>query len=82
MLEAMAQVAAVTVLSTPALRGKIGFYMSADAVKFRRVVEPGDQVVIEIEITRARSRVAQAKGVCKVDGHVACEAEMGFAFGD
>ncbi|MFH0753971.1 MAG: UDP-3-O-acyl-N-acetylglucosamine deacetylase [Candidatus Omnitrophota bacterium] len=82
MLEAMAQVAAVTLLSTPALLGKIGFYMSVDAVKFRRVVEPGDQLVMEIEIVKARSRVAQAKGVCKVDGQIACEAEMGFAFGD
>ncbi|MBF0619070.1 MAG: UDP-3-O-[3-hydroxymyristoyl] N-acetylglucosamine deacetylase [Candidatus Omnitrophica bacterium] len=82
MLEAMAQVVAVTLLSTDAMRGKIGFYMSADKVKFRRVVEPGDQVVIEVEITRARTRIAQAKGVCKVNGEVACEAEMGFAFGE
>jgi len=82
MLEAMAQVVAVTLLSTPPLLGKTGFYMSADAVKFRKIVEPGDQVVMEIEITKARSRVAQAKGVCKVDGQVVCEAEMGFAFGE
>jgi UDP-3-O-[3-hydroxymyristoyl] N-acetylglucosamine deacetylase / 3-hydroxyacyl-[acyl-carrier-protein] dehydratase len=82
MLEAMAQVTAVTLLSTPALLGKIGFYMSIDAVKFRKVVEPGDQLVMEIEVTKARSRIAQAKGVCKVDGQVVCEAEMGFAFGE
>jgi UDP-3-O-[3-hydroxymyristoyl] N-acetylglucosamine deacetylase / 3-hydroxyacyl-[acyl-carrier-protein] dehydratase len=82
MLEAMAQVTAVTLLSTPALLGKIGFYMSIDAVKFRKVVEPGDQLVMEIEVVKARSRIAQAKGVCKVDGQIVCEAEMGFAFGD
>jgi len=82
MLEAMAQVTAVTLLSTPALLGKIGFYMSIDAVKFRRVVEPGDQLVMEVEVTKARSRIAQAKGVCKVNGEIACEAEMGFAFGE
>lgn len=82
MLEAMAQVAAVTLLSTPALLGKIGFYMSIDAVKFRKVVEPGDQLIMEIEVIKARSRIAQAKGVCKVDGQIVCEAEMGFAFGD
>ncbi|NTV28708.1 MAG: UDP-3-O-[3-hydroxymyristoyl] N-acetylglucosamine deacetylase [Candidatus Omnitrophica bacterium] len=80
MLEAMAQVAAVALISTPELRGKVGFYMSVDAAKFRKVVEPGDQVMIEVEITRARSRVAQARGVCKVEGQVACEADMGFAF--
>lgn len=82
MLEAMAQVAAATLLSTPDLQGKIGFYMSIDGAKFRRVVEPGDQVVMEVEITKARSRIAQARGVCKVDGQVACEADMGFAFGE
>ncbi len=82
MVEAMAQVAGVIVLSNPELRGKLAFFMSVDAVKFRKVVAPGDQVVMEVEIVKARSRIAQAKGICKVDGQVVCEAEMGFAFGD
>ncbi len=82
MLEAMAQVAAVTLLSTPELLGKIGFYMSVDGVRFRKIVSPGDQLVMEVEITKSRSRIAHAKGVCKVDGQLVCEAEMGFAFGE
>jgi UDP-3-O-[3-hydroxymyristoyl] N-acetylglucosamine deacetylase/3-hydroxyacyl-[acyl-carrier-protein] dehydratase len=82
MVEAMAQVAAVVALSKPELAGKIGFFMSVDGVKFRKVVEPGDQLVMEVEIVKARARIAQAKGVCKVDGQVVCEAEMGFAFGE
>ncbi len=82
MVEAMAQVAGVIVLSNSEFAGKLAFFMSVDAVKFRKVVEPGDQVVMEVEITKARSRVAQAKGVCKVDGEVVCEAEMGFALGN
>ncbi|MBF0594921.1 MAG: UDP-3-O-[3-hydroxymyristoyl] N-acetylglucosamine deacetylase [Candidatus Omnitrophica bacterium] len=82
MVEAMAQVVGVTMLSNPALLGKLAFFMSVDGVKFRRVIEPGDQVVMEVEIIRARSRTAQAKGVCKVDGQIVCEAEMGFAFGE
>jgi len=82
LVEAMAQVAGVVVLSNPELAGKLAFFMSVDAVKFRKVVEPGDQVVMEVEITKARSRVAQAKGVCKVDGEIVCEAEMGFALGN
>jgi UDP-3-O-[3-hydroxymyristoyl] N-acetylglucosamine deacetylase/3-hydroxyacyl-[acyl-carrier-protein] dehydratase len=82
MVEAMAQVAGVIVLSNPELRGKLAFFMSVDGVKFRKVVEPGDQVVMEVEIVKARSRIAQAKGTCKVDGQIVCEAEMGFAFGD
>ena len=82
MVEAMAQVAGVVVLSNPALAGKLAFFMSVDAVKFRKVIVPGDQVVMEVEITKARSRIAQAKGTCKVDGQVVCEAEMGFALGE
>ena len=82
MVEAMAQVVGVTMLSNPELRGKLAFFMSVDSVKFRKVVEPGDQVVMEVEIVKARSRIAQAKGTCKVDGQVVCEAEMGFAFGE
>jgi len=82
MVEAMAQVAGVVVLSNPEFAGKLAFFMSVDAVKFRKVIAPGDQVVMEVEITKARSRVAQAKGVCKVDGEVVCEAEMGFALGN
>lgn len=82
LVEAMAQVAGVIVLSNPELRGKLAFFMSVDQVKFRKVVEPGDQVVMEVEILKARSRIAQAKGVCRVDGNVVCEAEMGFALGN
>ena len=82
MVEAMAQVAGVVALSKPELKGKLAFFMSVDAVKFRRVIQPGDQVVMDVEITKARSRSGQAKGVCKVAGEVACEAEMGFFFGD
>jgi UDP-3-O-[3-hydroxymyristoyl] N-acetylglucosamine deacetylase/3-hydroxyacyl-[acyl-carrier-protein] dehydratase len=82
MVEAMAQVAGVIVLSNSEFAGKLAFFMSVDSVKFRKVVEPGDQVVMEVEIVKARSRVAQAKGVCKVDGEIVCEAEMGFALGN
>jgi 3-hydroxyacyl-[acyl-carrier-protein] dehydratase len=81
MVEAMAQVTGVVMLSNPELKGKLAFFMSVNNVKFRKVIEPGDQVVMEVEVIKARSRVAQAKGVCKVDGEVVCEAEMGFAFG-
>ncbi len=82
MVEAMAQVVGVTMLSNPALHGKLAFFMSVDNVKFRKVIEPGDQVVMSVEIIKARSRIAQARGVCKVDEQVVCEAEMGFAFGE
>ena len=82
MVEAMAQVGGVCALSNPELRGKLAFFVAIDGVKFRKVVEPGDQLVMEVDIVKARSKIAQAKGVCKVDGEIVCEAGMTFAFGE
>jgi UDP-3-O-[3-hydroxymyristoyl] N-acetylglucosamine deacetylase/3-hydroxyacyl-[acyl-carrier-protein] dehydratase len=82
MVEAMAQVGGVCFLTKPELQGKLPLFMAVDNVKFRKVVEPGDQLIMEVDIVKARSRFAQAKGVCKVDGELACEAEMTFAFGE
>ena len=56
--------------------------MAIDAVKFRKVVVPGDQLLMEVEIVRDRERTAQVKGVAKVDGEVVIEAEMLFSYTD
>ncbi|NLE64415.1 MAG: UDP-3-O-[3-hydroxymyristoyl] N-acetylglucosamine deacetylase [Elusimicrobia bacterium] len=82
MIEAMAQVLGVVALSNGDAKGKLAFFMAVDNVKFRKIVEPGDQLVMEVEIVKARSRIANGRGVCKVDGQVVCEADMGFAFGE
>ncbi len=82
MVEAMAQVGGVTVLTNEAHYGKVGLFMGVDKVKFRRVVVPGDQLVMEVEVTRDRSRTTQLKGVAKVNGDVVVEAEMMFSFTD
>ena len=62
--------------------GKVALFMSIDAVKFRKVVVPGDQLVMEIEIVRDRERTAQVKAVGKVDGESVVEAEMLFSYTD
>jgi 3-hydroxyacyl-[acyl-carrier-protein] dehydratase len=54
--------------------------MSISDVKFRKVVSPGDQLLMEIEIVRDRERTAQVKGVARVDGEVATEVEMMFSY--
>lgn len=82
MIEAMAQVAGITILSSESQRGKVAFFMAIDKVKFRRIVSPGDQLVMEVEITKFRTRIAQAKGVARVNGEIAAEAEMTFASAD
>jgi len=82
MVEAMAQTAGVIILTNPAHQGKVAFFMAVNNVKFRKVVSPGDQLVMEVEVRKDRSRVAQVYGVGRVDGDVVVEAEMVFSFTD
>ena len=82
MIEAMAQAAGVIVLTSGEHPEKVALFMAIDAVKFRKVVIPGDQLVMEIDILRDRERTAQVKGVGKVDGEIVVEAEMLFSYTD
>jgi UDP-3-O-[3-hydroxymyristoyl] N-acetylglucosamine deacetylase/3-hydroxyacyl-[acyl-carrier-protein] dehydratase len=82
-LEAMAQVGSVLLLRTPGHAGKIGYFMSADSVKFRKPVVPGDTLFIEVELISKKARgIAKAKGQCIVNGQVVSEAEMLFGIVD
>ena len=82
MVEAMAQTAGVVVLTSGAHPGKVALFMAIEGVKFRKVVSPGDQLVMEVEIVRDRERTAQVKGVGRVDGDIVVEAEMLFSYMD
>ncbi|MCK5260323.1 MAG: UDP-3-O-[3-hydroxymyristoyl] N-acetylglucosamine deacetylase [Candidatus Omnitrophica bacterium] len=82
MVEAMAQVAGVVILTNELHRGKIAIFMAVNNVKFRKVVSPGDQLIMEVEVIRDKSRTAQARGRSKVDGEVVAEADMTFSFTD
>lgn len=78
-LEALAQTGAVAILSSEENRGKIAFFAGADKVKFRRVVVPGDVLELKCKILKMRSNFGKAEVIAKVDGEVACEAEITFA---
>ena len=82
MIEAMAQTAGVTVLTNEEHHGKVAFFMAVDNVKFRRVVVPGDQLFLEVEVIRDRAKTAQIRAVAKVQGEIAAEADMMFSFTD
>lgn len=82
MVEAMAQTAGVVVMTSGTHPGKVALFMAIDGVKFRKVVQPGDQLSMEVEIIRDRERTAQVRGVGKVDGEVVIEAEMLFSYTD
>lgn len=82
MVEAMAQVAGVVILTNELHHGKIAIFMAVNNVKFRKVVSPGDQLIMEVEVIRDKSRTAQVRGRSKVDGEVVAEADMIFSFTD
>lgn len=77
-IEAMAQVSSVLIFGTENTENRLPFFMSIDKAKFRRAVQPGDQLVIESELIRLRKRACKVKAVAKVDGDVVAEAEMMF----
>jgi UDP-3-O-[3-hydroxymyristoyl] N-acetylglucosamine deacetylase/3-hydroxyacyl-[acyl-carrier-protein] dehydratase len=82
-LEAMAQAAGILLLRHVNAEGKIAFFMSADKVKFRKAVLPGDQLVIEVKIVKLRNnKLAVAEGECRVGDKVVSSAELMFTLVD
>lgn len=75
-LEAMAQTGGILLNRIGGESAGVPYFMSIDNAKFRKVVKPGDQLRIEVEITKIRSRSARFKGRILVDGAVVSEAEM------
>lgn len=80
-VEALAQVGAVAMLIKEENRGRIAFFGGIDNCRFKRQVRPGDQLRLEVEMTRVRGSIGKGKGVATVDGEIACELEMTFALG-
>ncbi len=79
-LEAMAQAAGVLMLRHVNGENKIAYFMSADNVKFRNTVKPGDQIQIDVKITKTRGeKFACATAECSVDGKTVSSAEIMFA---
>lgn len=77
-LEAMAQTAGILMMKQAENAGQLAYFMSAEDVKWRKPVVPGDTLVIEVEMTKMRGKIGKAKGVCKVRGEVVSEAEVTF----
>src|SRR5690625_3601713 len=78
-LEALAQVGAISVLDMEENKGKIGFLAGIDKCRIKRQVKPGDQLRLDVEIIRMKGPIGKGKGVATVEGEVACEAEIMFA---
>ncbi len=79
MLEAMAQAAALLAFDAAGVEiddKTVYYFAGIDAARFKRPVEPGDQLVMEVFLDRARAGIYKFKGVTRVGGDVACEAEL------
>jgi UDP-3-O-[3-hydroxymyristoyl] N-acetylglucosamine deacetylase/3-hydroxyacyl-[acyl-carrier-protein] dehydratase len=78
-VEAMAQVASIMLMRQVAEAGKLGYFMSADKVKFRKPVLPGDTLIIDVEMMKFRGKIGKAKCHCAVNGVIVSEGELMFA---
>src|SRR5881392_636435 len=82
-VEAMAQVASLLLFKLAKTTSRIGYFMSADGVKFRKPVLPGDTMFIHAELTKSRGeRLAKAKCHCVVNDAIVSEGELMFTFLD
>jgi 3-hydroxyacyl-[acyl-carrier-protein] dehydratase len=78
-VEALAQVGAVAVLSMDENKGKLGFFAGIDQFRFKEQVKPGDTLTLEVEMTRVRGSVGKGRGTAKVNDKVVAEGELMFA---
>ncbi len=77
-LEAMAQTSGVLAIASMEKSGKnaLMYFMGLDQVKFRKMVVPGDQLIMELKVLKQRAKVMKLAGVAKVDGQVVAEAQL------
>jgi 3-hydroxyacyl-[acyl-carrier-protein] dehydratase len=80
-LEAMAQVGSILAcLSDPEMMGRLAFFAGVDKARFRRVVRPGDQLVLRLEMIKQKGKVIKMAGQAYVDEQLATEAELMASF--
>lgn len=82
LIEALAQVGAIAVLSLPENRGKLAFFGGIKQARFKRQVVPGDVVMLECTLTKRRGPVGVGEAVATVNGEIAVMAELTFVIGE
>lgn len=81
-IEALAQVGAVAILSHPDNKGKIAYFGAINSAKFKKKVLPGDVLLLETEIIKTKGPIGVGSAKAYVDGKLAVQAELTFAIGD
>lgn len=80
-IEALAQVGAVAILSVEENKGKIAFFGGINNAKFKKQVVPGDKLKLECELIKVKGPVGIGKATATVDGKIAAVAELTFMIG-
>jgi 3-hydroxyacyl-[acyl-carrier-protein] dehydratase len=78
-VEAMAQTGAVAVLSQEENRGRLALFAGIDDVRFKRIVEPGDELELECTLEAVRGPIGKGKATARVDGQLAARGTLTFA---
>jgi 3-hydroxyacyl-[acyl-carrier-protein] dehydratase len=81
-VEAIAQVGGVAVISAPENRDKLALFAGIDKVRFKRQVKPGDTLRIEVALNQIRRGIGAGSGIATVNGELACRGEILFALVD
>jgi 3-hydroxyacyl-[acyl-carrier-protein] dehydratase len=81
-VEAMAQVGGVAVLSADDYRDKLALFAGIDNVRFKRQVRPGDTLRLEVELQQIRRGIGMGSGTATVEGDLACRGDIMFALVD
>ncbi len=81
-VEALAQVGGVAVLSSEEHRDKLALFAGIDNVRFKRQVRPGDTLRLEVELRQIRRGVGMGSGTATVEGELACRGDIMFALVD
>jgi 3-hydroxyacyl-[acyl-carrier-protein] dehydratase len=77
-VEALAQTMAVYVAQQAGFGDRIGLFAAIDECRFKRVVQPGDRLTLEVTMAKLGGRFGRGHAVATVDGEVACEADLSF----
>lgn len=81
LIEALAQTGAVAILSMEENHGKTAYFAGINGAKFKHKVVPGDVLLLETEIIKQKGPIGVGKATARVDGEIACVAELTFAIG-
>jgi 3-hydroxyacyl-[acyl-carrier-protein] dehydratase len=79
-LEALAQTGGIAVLTDPRFAGRLPLFGGVEEVRFRRIVQPGDELRLEVSMERLSTRAGWGRGKATVAGEISCEARLLFAF--